>query len=188
MTSLYLIRHAHANWTTDENRPLSEAGYASARALCEQLADYAITAIYSSPHRRVVETVAPLAERLGLEPRLIPDLRERELPPVGADEFERVVEETWRKPETSVRGGEPNAVARARGMAVMRDLIARHNDDHIVVSTHGTLLALILNGFDQKYSYGFWQTFSFPEVCRIVTDGHTLRELQRIPIRGAVAL
>jgi 2,3-bisphosphoglycerate-dependent phosphoglycerate mutase len=170
MTTIFLVRHAHAHWNTDDHRPLSEGGYEAARALGERLALEPITAIYSSPHRRVVETVAPLAGELGLAPQLIEDLRERELPPVEADEFERVVEETWRTPDRSVRGSEPNAVAQARGVAVLRDLIARHEDEEIVVATHGTLLALILNGFDQQYGHDFWQTFSFPEVCRIACN------------------
>jgi 2,3-bisphosphoglycerate-dependent phosphoglycerate mutase len=180
MTTLYLIRHAHADWSTDDNRPLSKAGYAAARALCEQLADYPITAIYSSPHRRVIETITPLAKHRALQPHLIADLRERELPPVGADEFERVVEETWRTPALSVRGGEPNETAQARGVAIIRDLLARHVNEQIVVATHGTLLALMLNGFDQTYGYDFWRTLTLPDAYKLNYSGKLIA-VHRIP-------
>ena len=163
MTTIYLVRHAHADWRNDDNRSLSPAGFDAARALGKRLAGFPITAIYSSPHRRSIETITPLADRLGLHPQLIDDLRERELPPVGPDEFERVVEETWRTPDVAVRGGESNRAAQRRGVAVMRDLIRRHDDEHIVVATHGTLLALMLNGFDAAYGYSFWKELEFPD-------------------------
>ena len=180
MTTIYLVRHAHAHWSSDEARPLSTAGAASARALGAELAGFPITAIYSSPSRRTIQTIEPAAERLGLQPQLIDDLRERELPPVGADEFERAVEETWRTPVVPVRGGEPNAIAQARAMAVMRHLIARHADEHIVVSTHGTLLVLILNGFDRTFGYNFWRGVAFPDVYKLAYAGKVIT-VDRIP-------
>jgi phosphohistidine phosphatase SixA len=40
MTTLYLIRHAHADWTPDDGRPLSERGRVGAQALDESLANH----------------------------------------------------------------------------------------------------------------------------------------------------
>ena len=37
MTVFYLIRHAHADWTPDEGRPLSERGQRDALRLAECL-------------------------------------------------------------------------------------------------------------------------------------------------------
>ena len=62
----YFIRHAHSNYTPDEiNRPLSDKGQASLAQL-EFLADKSITAIYSSPYCRAIQTVKPLAQSLKL--------------------------------------------------------------------------------------------------------------------------
>lgn len=68
---LYLVRHAHAGrrdaWVgPDGHRPLSEKGRRRADELAEQLAGLGIARILSSPLVRCVETVDPLAERLGL--------------------------------------------------------------------------------------------------------------------------
>ena len=66
MSTLYLVRHAHAEWTPDENRPLSAQGSEDANRVANTLYVVPISAIYSSPARRARQTIAPLAGRLGL--------------------------------------------------------------------------------------------------------------------------
>ena len=61
LTTVDLVRHAHADWTPDDERPLSARGRADASALARRLAEPAIAAIYSSPARRAMETIEPLA-------------------------------------------------------------------------------------------------------------------------------
>ena len=68
--SVLLLRHARAGerdeWTGDDTlRPLDERGRLQALAL-RDLSQRAIGRIVSSPYRRCVETVEPLAEALGI--------------------------------------------------------------------------------------------------------------------------
>jgi len=68
---IYLIRHAHAGsrpaWRgEDAARPLSAKGIAQAEAINRALRHEPIRRIASSPAVRCIETVAPLADRLGL--------------------------------------------------------------------------------------------------------------------------
>jgi phosphohistidine phosphatase SixA len=68
---LYLVRHAKAGsrsaWDRpDEERPLSKAGRRQAAVLGKALRDEPIGRVVSSPYVRCRETVAPIAERLGL--------------------------------------------------------------------------------------------------------------------------
>jgi 8-oxo-dGTP diphosphatase len=67
----YLVRHAKAGsrerWTApDRDRPLTGAGRLQAAALVRLLGP-ATRIVKSSPYVRCVETVAPLAEALGLQ-------------------------------------------------------------------------------------------------------------------------
>ena len=69
--AVYLIRHGHAGdrkqWTgPDADRPLSKKGRRQAEALVELLAGRGVGRIVSSPFLRCVQTVEPLAARLGL--------------------------------------------------------------------------------------------------------------------------
>lgn len=72
MAKIYLVRHADAGDRgrgdgSDEDRRLSERGWRQAGALAEDLTDLGITRLVSSPFRRCVETLTPLAEKLGLD-------------------------------------------------------------------------------------------------------------------------
>lgn len=69
--AVYLIRHAaageRAKWKgPDADRPLSKKGRRQADALVDLLAGKGIGRIVSSPFLRCVQTVDPLAARLGL--------------------------------------------------------------------------------------------------------------------------
>jgi probable phosphoglycerate mutase len=56
--------------------PLSDAGHRQAEAVAERLAAEPIGALFVTPLRRTAETAAPLAQRLGLAPAVVGDLRE----------------------------------------------------------------------------------------------------------------
>lgn len=70
--TLYLVRHAQAGsrstWdgTDDTQRPLTAHGRHQAADLVDALAEVRIERVLSSPYLRCVETLAPLAARLGL--------------------------------------------------------------------------------------------------------------------------
>src|SRR5258708_31210909 len=81
---LYIVRHADAIPGPEEiipsgvydNLPLSRVGREQAQALAERLSKVSFDAIYSSPLRRCLETAAPLAESLGIQPIIVEDLKE----------------------------------------------------------------------------------------------------------------
>ena len=179
MTTVFLVRHAHSDWSSGEARSLSKQGNATAKLLGDRLSDQPIAAIYSSSSRRAVETVSPLAERLGLEITMVERLRERDVPEVAPGEFEQLIKDAWRLPDVSPRGGESNVHAQARGLDVLQKIVARHPDQHIVIATHGNLMALMMNGLDRSYDYEFWRGLSFPDVYRLTLDGDRLASVER---------
>jgi len=83
MPTLLLVRHGHAgsrrDWDgPDDLRPLDGRGRREAARLAEALPSFAPTAVLSAPRTRCEETVAPLAERLGLPVEPLPELGEEE--------------------------------------------------------------------------------------------------------------
>jgi len=84
--AVYLLRHAHAgsrhDWKgPDDERPLSKKGWREAEGFAEAVAGAdddvdRVTCILSSPSRRCVQTVEPLAKALGLEIEEVPALCE----------------------------------------------------------------------------------------------------------------
>jgi len=72
MAKLYLVRHAKAGerrlWDGDDiDRPLSPKGWKQSDMLADRLAALEVTGLYSSPYVRCVQTLQPLADRLGRE-------------------------------------------------------------------------------------------------------------------------
>jgi 2,3-bisphosphoglycerate-dependent phosphoglycerate mutase len=167
MSTFYLVRHAHADWTPDENRPLSARGRADANRVADILQRCPIGVICSSPFCRAYETIAPLAARLDLRVRVEPGLRERRLGGNPVEAFYEAVEATWRDPSFVHPGGESNAAAQERGLAVVRRLWEQHAAEHIVLSTHGNMLALILQRFDPSIDFAFWRSVTMPDIYRL---------------------
>ena len=70
--TLYLIRHADAGQRnpfspTDHLRELGEEGWRQAARIADRLGDSGVTRVLSSPYPRCVQTVEPLARRVGVE-------------------------------------------------------------------------------------------------------------------------
>jgi broad specificity phosphatase PhoE len=81
MPALLLIRHAQAgsrkDWSgEDRERPLTSKGLHHAAALVDRLAQVNLDRVMSSPYRRCIQTVEPLADAAGLEVEADPALAE----------------------------------------------------------------------------------------------------------------
>jgi 8-oxo-dGTP diphosphatase len=79
--TVYLIRHAKAgsphDWEGDDRlRPLTKTGHRQADALAQRIGDLGVTGLISSPYRRCVETLQPLARSSRLTISTDPSLGE----------------------------------------------------------------------------------------------------------------
>jgi alpha-ribazole phosphatase len=72
-THFILIRHGQTEWNRSErfrghaDLPLNDAGHAQARKIAARLANEKITALYSSPLQRTLQTAQPIADSHHLE-------------------------------------------------------------------------------------------------------------------------
>jgi 2,3-bisphosphoglycerate-dependent phosphoglycerate mutase len=167
MHNLYLVRHAHAEWSQDENRPLSDQGFLDAERVANVLIEFPIIKIYSSPYLRAQQTIYPLSIRLNIKVEIEPDLRERCLSSEAIDDFWGAVKRSWADPNFAHPGGESNSAVRKRGVAVVFRNLEQQRSNHIVLSTHGNLLALLLQKFDPSIDYDFWKSMTFPDIYKL---------------------
>jgi probable phosphoglycerate mutase len=131
---------------------LTPAGQEQAALLADRLATTRIDGIYVSTLRRTAQTAAPLAARLGLVPRVEPELREVHLGNWEGGEYrQRVAErdpivrqvfeqERWEV----IPGAETSASLAARVRAAIERLAAAHAGDRLAVFTHGGVIAQTL--------------------------------------------
>ena len=188
-TEVYLVRHGHAVWTLDEMRPLSAQGHRDAHAVADCLGGLGPQAIYSSPYSRARQTIEPLATRLSLPIHEVWDLRERQLSSGAVANFHEAVQATWGDFGFAHPGGETNREAQRRSAAVCRELVTREAGRRLVVSTHGSLLALLLNAFDAKVSFEFWTRISVPDVYVLAMgsrdDEFTIRRIWQPAVQAS---
>lgn len=178
MTTLILIRHAHAHYNPDPMRPLSADGLREADALVARLAGQPIARIYSSPHRRAVQTVQPLADHLGLPIELVDDLREREFGTVEDSAFLDFVERSWRDFAVAQPDGESNTQAQHRVAAAIAAVLSGASNGPsgpIAIAGHGNALSLYLNSLDSTIGFDFWRALQMPDAYRVTLGNLPLR-------------
>lgn len=183
-TTLYLVRHAHSIWTLDENRPLSAQGLEDAPRVADVLEPFPICAIYSSPARRALQTIEPLALRKDLTVEIIDDLRERVLGDVAPYKFLDAIEMTWEDLTLVFPGGESNLTAQARGLAVLEAIVERHAGQEAVVASHGNLLAVLLQAYDPSYGFSAWEKMSMPDIYKLVVHRNSRTSITRLWQQG----
>jgi probable phosphomutase (TIGR03848 family) len=157
MTYLFLIRHGENEWvetgklagrTPDVH--LNEKGHQQSATLAERLANQPITAIYSSPLVRCVETAQPLADRLGL-----PIFEEPGLLEVDYGEWRGgELKELSKKPEWQLvqmypsgfrfPGGETLREVQSRIVATLERIRTEHAGEAIAFFAHGDILRTTL--------------------------------------------
>lgn len=175
-----LVRHAHADWVADEARPLSAQGLRDAAEVAELLVPCAPERIYSSPYPRSIQTVEPLAHRLGLEIEIVDGLRERTLADGAVADFDAALEATWADLDLSFPGGESSREAMERISAAFDDVVSRHDSGTIAIGTHGNVFGLLLHQNDSDYGYEFWHSLTWPDVYRLSLDGGRIVALERL--------
>lgn len=159
---LLLVRHGEsAPARPGESFPLVEGhgdpdlhpmGLRQAEAIAERLARERIDALYVTILRRTHQTLAPLARRLGLEPRIERDLREVHLGEWEGGLYRIKVaerhpaylraleEEDW----AHIPGAESNAAVVARVGAALKRIEAAHPGQMVVACIHGGIIGAIM--------------------------------------------
>jgi probable phosphoglycerate mutase len=158
MTTFLLIRHAmcdpvgHAIAGRTPGIHLNAAGRVEADALGVRLSDLSISAVYSSPLERALETAAPIADRQGLGVVSAPGLIEIDFGDWTGKtlrELDGLLE--WRtfnsfRSGSRIPGGETMAGVLARATEEVDRITKAHNGPGTLVAivTHGDLLRVLI--------------------------------------------
>lgn len=166
-TTLLLIRHGQTEWNAagrvqgQTNSDLTTLGRRQARAVARWLAPSPHgpplaawkshpSVLYASDLTRTQQTAAPIADRLGLEAKLDPDLREMdfgELEGMDWQEVERTHPEAGMKlwgeradPSFRMPGGESRDDMHIRSKTALRRIAAAHPGETVAIVSHGGVI------------------------------------------------
>ena len=184
LTRLFLVRHG-ATAATEEDRfsgstgaELSEQGRWQAGRLGERLSEHNISAIYSSPLSRALETARIVAGHCRLEPVLREGLRE-----IGHGHWEGMKREdverefgaeyaAWEvDPFTfAPAGGESGLAVLARALPVIREIVTAHSGGQVLVVSHKATLRLVLSSLLAFDPRGYRDRLDQSPACLNVVD------------------
>jgi 2,3-bisphosphoglycerate-dependent phosphoglycerate mutase len=174
---ILLIRHAESvppgtPGFADDDRPLTDAGRAAAAELAYELEGYELTAMYSSPYARSLETLEPLARLRGLAVHQLVDLRERRLTLELDDGWRETLEHAWADPDFAMPGAESGRDAQRRAIGALDLLRMRHPDGgRLVIGSHGNLISLLLQALEPGVDCDFHLAMPTPALYRLTHDG-----------------
>ena len=153
-TRLLVLRHGETAWNQDTriqghtDIPLNPTGLWQARQLGEALAGESLAAVYASDLQRAWHTAQAVAQPHGLTVVADTRLRERH--------FGHLEGKTWleiethhpaeavlwrtRQPEWTPQDGESLVTLRARVLAALNELAARHMGQQVALVAHGGVL------------------------------------------------
>ena len=159
---ILLVRHGESEPAVEgESFPLVDghgdpaldpAGEVQAQLIADALVTEPIGAIYVTTLRRTAQTAAPLAARLGIEPRVERDLREVHLGEWEGGVFRKHVadghelalrmfeEQRW----DVIPGAEPADVFAARVRAGVERIASTHPDERVVAVVHGGVIGQLM--------------------------------------------
>lgn len=155
---LLLVRHGESVWQAEgrysgvTDIALDEHGERQARELAVWAARRRPDALACSPLSRAVHTAQPAADALGLDLRLVPELREvdfgwgegRTTAEMLAERPE-VVEAFWANADTGpLPGAEPLADAAHRAVSALRHLAEAWSGATVLVVAHNSVLRIAL--------------------------------------------
>jgi broad specificity phosphatase PhoE len=131
---------------------LSPLGHAHGEAVAGWFGDSALDAVYVSPMRRVLQTAAPLLQRQGMQPVVLPDLREVDFGDWTGFRWDEIQERfgihafDWL--ETLEKAAIPNGESAQQLLGRVRPCLQRILDENphrsVAVFCHGGIIRVML--------------------------------------------
>jgi len=170
---LFLVRHCESTGQ-EAFAPLTAAGQAQALVLADHLTTVGADLLVSSPYTRAQQSLAPLAQRLGLPVETDARLVERVLAAEPLSHWREALRQTFTDLDLAWPGGESSRTAMVRGRAVIDALLAQPACTPVVV-THGNLMTLILRSFEASHDFHAWERLSNPDVYCLAVQADGVR-------------
>lgn len=155
MTTIYFVRHCEPNYDNhdDQLRELTDKGLQDRQLLCDYFENKEIDAIQSSPYKRAMDTIAPVAEAMSLAITIVDEFRERKIDSVWIEDFTRFTQKQWQDFHYKLSDGESLHEVQNRNIVALKKLVATYPGKSVIVSSHGTAISTVINYYDSRFGY-----------------------------------
>jgi broad specificity phosphatase PhoE len=179
MTRFILVRHGQTEWNRDErfrgrvDLPLNETGVRQAEAAGSSLKGRPVSAVYSSPLRRALETATIIAKEFNLPVSPLDGLIDIDfgnwqgLSAEEAAEQDGRLYEMWLQSPHEVRfpGGEGLDEVRERVLNAVDAVAAQHRDETVLLVSHMVVCRVLMCAMLGLDNSRFWQVRQ--DVCAV---------------------
>ncbi len=171
-TIIYFIRHAEPNYENhdDLTRELTENGCRASQQLVERFKGIEIDSFYSSPYKRSLDTILPLAN--SRVKKIVTDmrLRERKLSDNWVDDFIAEARKQWGDFSYKLPNSESLTDVQERNIAALKDILVKEDGKTIVIGTHGTALSTIIHYYQPDFRFEQFNKIKhhFPWIAKFV--------------------
>jgi probable phosphoglycerate mutase len=190
---LVLVRHAEPVRVEGGDRPadphLTARGRAQAERLAAWVAHEDVASLVTSPLLRAIETGAPLARALGLEPEIVAgvaewDIGNHEYIPI--EELRGLQDERWFamvEGRWGDAGGVDPIAYRAQVVEAVEHLVARHPGQRIVIVCHGGAVNAYL-GHVARIERALWFEPAYASISRVAASRNGTRSIVSVNETG----
>jgi len=181
-TVVYFVRHAESVFVEGQERirGLSDKGKQDALSIMNILKDEEINVFISSPYKRAVDTIRPLADSYGFEIVIEEDLKERNIGEFSPTSFIEAKRQVYDNFSFTFPQGESSIDAQSRAVNILSKILGSYTGQRIVIGTHGDIMTLMINFFDKSYGFDFWQSTSMPDVYRMEFEDLEMIDVKRL--------
>ncbi|TXC93450.1 histidine phosphatase family protein [Metabacillus litoralis] len=170
MKKIYVIRHCEAEGQSPEAQ-LTGVGMEQALALSDFFSNTKIDRMISSPYKRAIDSISPLAKRCNINIEIDRKLAERILSTKNLPDWFEKLRSTFDDLELKFEGGESSEEAMNRIVEVIEEAFRRTNKTTVIV-THGNLMSLLLRYFNKDFGFEEWRRLTNPDVFLLMNDNY----------------
>ena len=171
MTQVIVIRHGRTEWNRIErfrgraDLALDDMGMKQAKATAGRVAEWPVSAVYSSPLRRTLMTAQPIARQFELDVKPLDGIIDIDygewqgLSPEEANVRDGALYAKWQESPHMVKfpGGESLAEVRGRAALAVNKIIAQNSAETIAFVSHKVVCQLLILHFLEMDNSKFWQ-------------------------------
>ncbi|HDR4566209.1 MULTISPECIES: histidine phosphatase family protein [Bacillus cereus group] len=185
-TYIYMVRHGESPKLegSERTRGLTEKGSLDAHRVTDILKAEAIDTFISSPYKRAVLTIEKAANFYEKEVLIYENLKEcmflSEDQVISDKEVYPLVKKMFSNPDFAPTEGESYTDCQRRVVKVLREILMDFQGQKIVIGTHGLVMTLMMNYFDEQYDFEFLMNTSKPDIYKMEFNEEQLMNVERL--------
>ncbi|HDR7796310.1 TPA: histidine phosphatase family protein [Bacillus tropicus] len=185
-TYIYMVRHGKSPKLegSERTRGLTEKGSLDAHRVTDILKAEAIDTFISSPYKRAVLTIEKAADFYEKEVLIYENLKEcmflSEDQVISDKEVYPLVKKMFSNRDFARREGESYTDCQRRVVKVLKEILMDFQGQKIVIGTHGLVMTLMMNYFDEQYDFEFLMNTSKPDIYKMEFKEEQLMNVERL--------